>query len=186
MSDSPLHESDSLVDIQTGADPYVLLRSYGRDAKIKSKAYGYSEAYYRWLHKVLTYPLVVLSAISTVISGFDIHPYSNYVVMGLSMVTLVIVGFNQAVQPKDKEMRANQLNVEYNEIASNIRQFIHENSKSDIQVKAYSEIIHSEMNIWHSLAPPIQRRFIVTARRECVSRARKSRNIDYGSNHGKK
>ncbi len=56
-------------------DPYRLLRSYSKEAKIKSKAYGYSEGYYRWLYKILNHPTIIISAGLSVMSGLNVNEY---------------------------------------------------------------------------------------------------------------
>lgn len=52
-----MDESD--IPLGSALDPYFLLKGYARDAKIKAKAYAYSENYYRNLNKLFTYPIVV-------------------------------------------------------------------------------------------------------------------------------
>ena len=111
------------------------------------------------------------------LAGFD--GFNQYILMGLSLTTLILVGFTTAINPKDREAGAHQVAVEYNEISANIRQFILENNKSHEDIKAFSEIVHSEMNVWNSLAPSIQDRFMERAKRECAPRSRKHNN--YGS-----
>ena len=146
-------------------DPYKLLHSYQLMAKTKSKAYDYSESYFRWLNKVLTYPLVVLSAGNVVISAMNIDPWA---VMCVSATTLVLVGFERAITPRDKEHQANQVKTEYAEIASNINQFIMSNNRTKQEIKDYGEIIHEQLNIWNGLSPPLKASFLQRAKAECV------------------
>jgi len=153
-------------------DPYYLLKIYGKTAKIKSKAYSYSEAYFRQMYKYLTYPLIILSASATMLSGFDAHPFSSWVVMGISLTTLILVGFNQAINPKDKENRANQIKTEFGEISGNVKQFIMENNKTRQEIKIYGQLIHEQLNIWNSLSPPIKDKFIEKAEKLYASRSR--------------
>lgn len=169
MLNSPQLQSRSLLNFQPD-DPYALLRSYVNTAKVKSKAYGYSEGYFRWLYKVFTYPLVILSAMGSILAGLDVD---KHVLMGISVATLILTGFNQAINPKSKEKSANQMSVEMNEIASNCKQFIYSNNRTAVEIKAFSEIIHEQLNIWNSLAPPIQDKFLTKALKECAKRSRK-------------
>jgi len=150
-------------------DPYFLLRSYCRTAKIKSKAYGYSERSYRDMYKYLTYPLILLSATNTILSGFTEHPY---IVMGIAFSSLVLVGFNQSICPKDKEHMACTVKVEFGEISGNVKQFIMENNKTVEEVKNYSALIHEQLQIWNGLSPPIRDIFVKKAEELYIDRHR--------------
>lgn len=177
-----MSDSGNSSSVLIGGNPYKLLKFYGTEAKIKSKAYGYSEAYYRWLAKALSYPIIVISAVSSVLAGLD--EFDQYILMCLSLSTLILVGFTTAISPKDKEQKAAQHKVEFGEIDANIRQFILENNKSHEEIKTFSEIVHSEMNVWNSLAPAIQDRFMERATRECTARTRATcKHKNYGSTH---
>ena len=156
------------------ADPYVLLRSYAKEAKIKSKAYGYSEGYYRWVYKVFTYPTVLISAVSSVFAMLHVN---EHVLLGLSLTMLLLTGYNSTISPKDKEQRANQIKTEFAEISRNVKQFLYENNKSFEEIKAYSETINELMNVWNSLSPPLQDKYLNLARTECESRTRNHDNL---------
>lgn len=170
-SNSPT-TSESLM--LSAADPYILLRSYMHTSKVMSKAYGYSESYYRLLYKQYTYPLVVLTAVNSVLAGLNVN---TYVVMGLSLMSLILVGFNQAVAPKNKEHAANQVKTEFGEIHRNIRQFIYSNNRSLDEVKAYSEIVNNQINVWTALSPAISQRFMEQAKKNCAHRSRVHRKV---------
>jgi hypothetical protein len=163
------------VESETGSlipnDPYALLRQYKQEANILSKAYGASESYYRQMYKTFTYPLVVLTTISTVFSGFDIHQYA---VVGLNLCTLLLLGFNTAIDPKDKEHQAHQVSGEFSEIQSGITQFIRENSKSRAECRQYSQIVVEQMTIWRSLSPPIRQKYLDDAQKKYGKRVRKT------------
>ena len=166
-------ESDSLMDINN--NPYGLLKSYMKNAKIKSKAYSYSEKYYRNLYKYLSYPLVVITATNTVLSGFSLNPY---ILMGLSFSSLVLIGFDKLINPKDKEHKANQIQSEFGEINRNIKQFVSENNKSRDEIKSYSQTINEVINIWESLSPPIQDKFITKAQNDYAKKIRKHHHMN--------
>lgn len=155
---------------------YTLLKKYLNTAKVKSVSYSYSEAYYRTMYKWLTYPLIILASVNTVLASFDI---THYALMSISITTLILTGFNTAINPKDKENLANHIKIEFGEIASNITQFIYENHKSKEQVKAFTHTIHELMNVWESQSPPIKNEFIKRATIECSIRTRNQiRNSD--------
>ena len=166
MSNSP---SDSLM-----GSPYDLLSSYAHQAKIKSVAYSYSESYYRNMYKWLTYPMVVLSAISTVIAVLDVN---KYILIGLNLSMLILIGFTQLIDPKNKEQSAHNISTEYNEINSNVIQFIRSNNRTTEEIKQYGEIIHGELQIWDSLAPPCKDVFIQKATILHANRSRASRRV---------
>lgn len=161
--------SDSLIKQN---DPYFLLRQYSKDSKVKSKAYSYSESYYRNMYKFFTYPLVVLSSVSTVLAGFHVN---EYVLMGISLVTLTLVGFNQVIKPKDKEHEANKVKTEFAEISSDCKKFIYTNNRTSDDIRNFCEVIHELINTWNSLSPPIKDRFITQAKKEYASRSRAHR-----------
>jgi hypothetical protein len=156
---------------------YILLEKYKRESKTLSIAYHKSEKYFRNMYKWLSYPIIITSAVSSILAGIK-HPFENseYVLMGLSLITLILSGFNQSINPKDKEKSANQFSTEFEEIASNIQQFIWENNKTKSEIKAYSTLIHESLNHWKSLKPAIQDRFIAQAKLENTSRIRNTQN----------
>jgi hypothetical protein len=56
-------------------NPYDLLQKYGRDSKIKSKAFAMSEAYYRCIYKYINYSLIILTSTSSALAIFELHKY---------------------------------------------------------------------------------------------------------------
>ena len=152
--------------------PYDLLLSYGHQSKIKSKAYGMSSSYYRNLHKWLTYPQIILSAVSTISAVIDINQYA---LISLNVSMLILVGFNQAIQPKQRENDAHQYAIEYSELYSNIKQFININNRTQAEIKAYTAIILDQMNVWDSLSPPCRDKYLQKATKLYAKRSRTSR-----------
>ena len=164
-------ELDSLtLDVSTGG--YSLLKGYLKEAKVLATAYKKSEGYYRRLSKWVTYPVIVTSAIGSVCAGIGV---SDYALMGLSLTTLILSGFNGAIDPKGKEQRANQFKTEFTEIASNINQFIYENNKSVEEIKTHSQLIHEILNTWKSQAPPVSEEYVKDASLRRVQRLRLSK-----------
>jgi hypothetical protein len=151
------------------ASSYKLLLDYMNEANILSMAYRKSERYYRNLYNYLTYPVILTSTLSAVSSGLGVN---RYILLGLSLTTLLITGFNSALNPANKEKLANQVGIEFGEIASNVRQFVQENSKTETEIKAYSQLIHELINTWQALAPPLKETYIVQARSEVAVRIR--------------
>lgn len=149
-----MSESDSFKMV---SDQYYLLKIYARESKILSYAYSLSESYYRNLYKYFNYPLVILSASSTVLSGMN---ENTYIIMGISLSMLILIGFDKLIDPKDREHKANQFKVEYGEINSNIKLFILNNGKVSHEIKAYASQIHEMMNKWQSINPPVFSKFI--------------------------
>jgi len=152
--------------------PYDFLISYAYQSKIKSKAYSYSEKHYRLLHKQLTYPMILFTSVSTVISVLEMNKYA---LIGLNLSMLVLVGFNQAINPKDKEHSAHNISIEMGELSSNIKQFVNINNRTKSEIKAYTELIHEQITIWDGLSPPIKEEFITKATNIYAKRSRKSR-----------
>ena len=138
---------------------------------VLANAYKMAESHHRTIHKILTYPLIVLAATGSVLAGL----HSNeYVLMGISLATLIMTGFSTAINPKDKEMRCYQVSAEFNEIAGSINQFILENHKSREEIKAFSKHILSVLDIWRALAPSINKKYVRQAKIECAPRTRTS------------
>ena len=155
--------------------PYALLKKYMHESKVLSIAYKKSEAYYRSLYKCLTYPVIVTSVVASVCSGLDLN---RYILLALSLSTLMLSGFNSAINPKDRENKANQVSTEFGEISSNISQFIYENSKSKDDIKAYSQLVHELLNTWKSQSPSIQKKYLDKAKIEACQRLRVSSKND--------
>lgn len=160
-------ESDSL----RLADPYFLLRTYAHDAKVLSRAYGMNECYYRNMYKLFTYPLVVLSAVGSVMAGFSIN---TYVLLGLNLSTLLLVGFNAAINPKEKEHNSHTTSSEFGEIKANINQFIQENNKTADDCRSYSQLVLSQITIWKSLAGPCKAKYMDLATKQCARKIRRT------------
>lgn len=150
-------------------DPYGLLKRYLYESKILSLAFGMRERKFRKLDHLLTYPLVILTSCNTIFAGFDMN---RYIVLSISLISLILIGFNQAVQPKDKEYSANIIKNEFSELNQSITQFVQENNKTDTEIKQYSQVIFEQLRIWKSLAPPISDSYIKKAKASIVERVR--------------
>jgi hypothetical protein len=162
---------ENLIFPPSSPGAYQLLNNYLMTAKVLSSAYKHSSGYHRRLYQYLTYPLILTSAISTVLSGFQLNEYA---VMGLSLTSLLLVGFNSATNPKDRENKAHNFSIEYSEVASDIEQFILENNKTKEQIKTYSQHINSVLNIFKSQSPTIRDSFLKQAKLENSPRIRSS------------
>lgn len=160
---------DSPASLTKSLDPYYLLRIFSKEAKIKKIAYGYSEEYYLNLWRLITYPLVVLAAISTVLAGLDVNQYA---LLGLNLAMLILTGFERAINPKEKEQNANKIKIEYAEIHNHIKNFIYSNSRTKAEIKAYSDHITELLSKWNAFSPPIFSRFINKAQLQCADRKR--------------
>lgn len=152
-------------------DPYSLLRSYAKESKIMSIAYHKSEVYYRWMFKCFNYPVVVLSAVNTVCTGIGMN---GYILLGISLCMLILLGFDKLIDPKDKSVDANKFSVEYGEISGNIKQFIMSNDRSRDDIKNYSEIMYSLLVKWKAFNPPIKDVFVEEAQKEKLPKVRDS------------
>ena len=149
---------------------YGLLKKYADEARILSIAYAYSESKFRMLNKWLTYPVIILSSLASVFSGLDMD---KFILLGLSLSILILSGFNTAIGPLDRSNRANQFKTEFDNISSDIGQFINENNKTKDEIKAYSAQCHELLNVWKSLSPPVQSSFVKQASIEVLA-SRKS------------
>ena len=164
-----MRNSDSL-KIELGADDiYGLLLSYIKDTKILNKAYSMSEKHYRNMYKMFNYPLVILSTVSTILSGLNAN---QYILLGLSATMMILLGFDKLISPKEKEHQANRYAVEYGEIASSIKQFIMSNNRTKAEVKAYSETIFALITKWRSMNPPVKDKFVKQATLDCTTKLR--------------
>jgi hypothetical protein len=143
-------------------NPYSLLIQYKKEATILSNAHKINEAHYRQISKYLTYPVILLSAVASVLAGLR-NTNLEYVLLGITLATLLFSGFNTAISPKDKEHASAKVSTEFGEIASNINQFVTENNKSNDEIKAYSRRMLAILDVWRSLAPPISNSFIKRA-----------------------
>jgi len=155
-----MKETDLILDMSS-LGGYKLLKSYETEAQILSAAYKKSEKYWRSVYKWLTLPLIVTSTLMSIFSTIELN---KYVLMGISFTSLLLSGFNQAINPNEKTNRANQVSTEFGEIHSTIRQFIGENSKTKDQIKIFSQNQLSMLDVWKSLSPPISSKYMEEAR----------------------
>lgn len=155
-------------------NPYSLLKEYALESKILSLAYSYREGLYRSIHQNISYPLVILTSVSSVFSGLDMN---RYMIMVLSLITLCLIGMEKAIDPKTNEFQALNIKNEFSEINQSIVQFVKENNKSSNDIKQFSKLIYEQMKIWKSLAPPIREKYIVKATGICTKKIRKHTQI---------
>lgn len=164
-----MRNSDSL-KIELGADDiYGLLLSYIKETKILNKAYSMSEKHYRNMYKLFNYPLVVISTVTTILSGLNVN---QYILLSLSATMMILLGFDKLISPKEKEHDANRYAVEYGEIASSIKQFIMSNNRTKTEIKAYSETIYALITKWRSYNPPVKDKFVKQATLDCTTKLR--------------
>ena len=155
-------------------NPYDLLQSYGKWAKVLSKAYSHSDSYYRKMSKAISYPLVILTSVASVISIIpDESVMLKYMMTGLNLSMLILIGFQTTIKPMKQALESRQMSVEFGEIASNVKQYINSNHRTHDEIRDYSSIIHDNINTWISLSPPIKTKYIKHAQTECTSRHRK-------------
>lgn len=157
--------SDSLVR----QDNYALLREYRREAKILESAYAKSRLFYRRLWELFTYPVVILSACLSVLTGLEIH---KYVTMALSLILLLLAGFDRVINPKDLEHKAHTFVVEFKEIQLNIKQFILANDRTPQEIKAYCSTVCELMKKWNALKPFIWEKYVKEATLEHAKKVR--------------
>ena len=151
---------------------YGLLEKYKTESAVLCRAYKLNEYHYLFLHKILTYPLIILSTFSSVIAGLR-RPELEYVILAISLVMLILSGFNTAISPKNKEFFSNKISTEFNDIALNANQFILENGKTKEEVKIYSQKTLELFEILKSMSPDINSRFINQAKLEIASQMKK-------------
>ena len=133
-----------------------LLKGYKLKSKILSTAYQYSAKYYSNMSKWLSYPLIVTSALNTVLSGLKIN---NHIILGLSLISLILIGFNSVIDPKRRENLAHNISIEFEEITENISEFMILNKTSE-ETKTYSKHILNIIQIWNSQSPNIREIYI--------------------------
>jgi len=119
-------------------------------------------------------------SISTVISTLN---FDNRILIGLSLVSLILVGFNNIINPLDRSHNARSISIEFSEIFSNIEEFMFE-SKTDEERKIYANHINSIILIWRSQMPNIFDKHIRRAKLENAPIIRPSNNDS--SNNGDK
>tara|TARA_R110000850_G_scaffold111078_2_gene224521 strand:+ start:864 stop:1241 length:378 start_codon:yes stop_codon:yes gene_type:complete len=125
----------------------------------------------------------VLTSTSTALSIY--HDLNKFVVVGLNLSMLILLGFDKFIDPQQKAMNSHNISIEFQEIYREIKQYINENNKSEEQIKSYSRIILHQMNVWISLAPPS--RYVKEATKICTKRIKKqtqqSKKIDIDVEH---
>lgn len=153
-----------------------LLKQYHKKCTVLKNAYNMQESYWRSLYKKLQYPIVILSGIAAVTSLLKLN---QYIAAGTSFLNLILAGFIQTINPKDKELKCNQVKIEYNELSQNINQFLIENDKTKEEYKQYSQQVLSLIEVWDSLAPPVSNSYLNKADKEYT--ITQTRNLSYGT-----
>jgi hypothetical protein len=148
---------------------YVLLQSYQNEANMLSIAYKMNELYYSNISKILTYPVIFLSASASVLAGLR-NPHLEYVLLGITLATLLFSGFNQAINPSNKQHLSNRCSTEFAEIGSSINQFAVENNKSSDEIKAYSRKMLAVLVVWKGICPDISNSLIKKAKLDSAIR----------------
>lgn len=155
--------------LEKGRDDYQILRKYLMQARILSGAFNRGEKYHRSMYRWLTYPLVITSAVSTVLSGFQLQ---EYIVMSLSFITLILVGFNATINPSNKMNTSHNSAIEFDEIAGSLELYINENGRTSEEIKAYASHVNDILNIWKANSPPVKDSFIKLAQIDNAPRLR--------------
>lgn len=154
--------------------PYTLLMSYARDAKIRSRAHRKSANFFLNLYRVLNYPTVLLSAVSSVLAGVKVD---QYFLLCTSLTILVLGSFDHTISPKNSQHLHLMASQEYEEIAGNIKQFIQINNRSHEEIKQYSISIHEYINKWNGFAPNIPFDYLQKSKVEKANRIRGHKSL---------
>jgi hypothetical protein len=162
---------------------YGLLKKYLNESNTLSSAFHYSSKFHRSMYKWLTYPLIITSTVATLLAGLEVN---NFIVAGVSFTSLILVGFNSAINPKKKEIEAHDVSIEFSEIASDIELFIIKNGKTKVEIEAYASHINDLLNVWKAQSPAVNGKYIKKARLACIERKRRSnssskKNDNYGT-----
>lgn len=150
-------------------NPYALLIGYAQEAMVHSTAHDLTAHYYSDVGKCLNYPLIILSAGSSVMAGLDLHKYA---VMGINLSMLTLTAFDHVINPRDKSHTHMLSKIEFEEVASNIKQYIGANSRTPQEIKEFSQDIYQYLTKWKSVAPSVPRRYMARAQRSCSSNYR--------------
>jgi hypothetical protein len=149
-----------------------LLDQYYKESSILSKAYGMMEGYHRRLHKYLSYPTIPLASLVGIISVIpNKEDYHLHIAITLLSFTIAVLnGFHTAINPKDKEHNCNNIKTEFNEISSNINQYLNENNKTELEYKNYSSQVLELLEVWKSLSPPCKQTFLDSSTKHFTER----------------
>lgn len=177
MSRSQQEEENDGTMSMHEANPYILLHSYMREARTMSDALSMTEHYHRMIGKCLKYPVVILSAVQSVVSG--IQWSNNWVIMAISLFVLILVGLEQAINPHNRETKAHECMVEFDELAADMKQYISANHRSYEDVRRRTETVFSTLQIWKNLSPPIPDRFMIISKKKAATRSRKYKVKEY-------
>jgi hypothetical protein len=152
--------------------PRNLLYQYHKECAILGKSYEMMELYHTRVHKYLSYPTIPLSSFVGIISvlpnEYSYEYYFNYFIPTLSFTIAVLNGFNTAINPKGKQYECNHIKNEFNNIASNINQYLNENNKTDEEYKIYSSKVLELIDVWKSLSPSCKKKYIESSKKKFV------------------
>jgi hypothetical protein len=134
------------------------------------------------MDKYLSYPNIPLSSFVGIISvlpnEYEYEYYLNYFIPTLSFTIAVLNGFNTVINPKGKQYECNHIKNEFNNISSNINQYLNENNKTDEEYKIYSSKVLELMDVWKSLAPICKIKFIESSKKKFVELPRTEVSVE--------
>ena len=130
------------------------------------------EKFHRRTNKILAYPVVVLSAVASVLSSLSV---SKWLLAGINIATMSLAGLVTTINPTEKAMICNQVGHEFEELAAGINQFIYENNKTKEELKNFSQVTLGLMETWSGLSPPVRDSYVQAATRQWCKVPRVSR-----------
>ena len=164
-------------DTFTRTDAYALLTGYAREAQVYSLAHALSAQFYWDLGKFFNYPIIVLSAATSVLAGLRLN---EYFVLGTSLTMLTLTSFDHALNPRGRANLHVTARIEFDEIAANVRQFMGTGQKRPIrEVENMSDDILNYLNKWKSIGPTPPPRYLKRAKasREQRMRSHRRKNL---------
>ena len=161
-------------------DSLYSLKEFKTEADIMCKAYKYSEYDYVIQYQVISFMVIILSSVSSIVSGLQssgmiFKENLSYIMLAISVLTVIAASLDKVLQPKNKQHESNKMCIEFHEISHNIDLFQAGDNDAEA-IKLFVRQTSFMLDAWKSLAPPINPKYIKKASLEMTSRPRRMKS----------
>ena len=165
-------------------DNLYRLKEIKNEALVLSKAYRQVEYYYNTLHQILTFLTIIIGSINSVLSGILLeskgdnvtkNSYFSYILLGLSILSVFLMSVEKTFSPRNKQHDCNKIAIEFQELSGSIDVFeVADKTKEEIQFFTRQSSFY--LDTWKALAPIINSKYILNARKEMAMRPKRVRS----------
>ena len=155
----------------TSSKQLCLLKQYLFRVKVKTTAHKTATDWYLKASKILGYPPVLLSTISSILAGIEVSSFGdatasyNTAILCISSAIIVSTGLNSYLNYGERSAQHRDSSVKYSTLSNDIELFLSTN-KSDIELEQFLYNQHEKIDIYEQLEPNLHSTFIKQAKLE--------------------